>query len=507
MAKQPNILFLMVDQLAPQVLEPWGGTVCMTPTINALARNGVVFENAYCNYPICGPARFSFMSGSLPSRIGALDNATEFSSEIPTFAHYLRDLGYHTCLSGKMHFIGADQLHGFEDRVTTDVYPADFLWTTDWKLDPTEWVPWYHSMASIKHAGSAPRSMNTEFDLETQQEAVRWLYDHSEHQGDRPFFLAASFISPHDPYLAPNSHWKLYEDLEIDAPKVWNVPPDQQDEHSKRLFYTTGRHMDPITMAEVLNMRRAYYAVMSWIDDRIKALLVALDDLGLREDTIIVLTGDHGDMLGERGLFFKMSFHEYSARVPLLVNAPSTYSPRRVKQNVSLVDLMPTFLDWANDGKQPELYRPIDGHSLDGLLSGNSEGWADIVLGEYNAEGTQYPLFMVRKGDFKLIHSENDPPLLYDLANDPDELDNKARNPSHAAVLAELNRTLRATWDPDALRERILESQRRRLWLGRVLKIGKVTPWDYQPQRDASRMYLRTVEDNQKVLTDGKIGS
>jgi choline-sulfatase len=99
-----------------------------------------------------------------------------------------------------MHFIGADQLHGFEDRVTTDVYPADFLWTTDWSLDPETWFPWYHSMNSIKHAGQAPRSMNTEFDLETSNEAVRWLHDHVERNEDRPFFLATSFISPHDPY-------------------------------------------------------------------------------------------------------------------------------------------------------------------------------------------------------------------------------------------------------------------------------------------------------------------
>ena len=506
MPSKPNILFLMLDQLAPQVLAPWGGRVCRTPTIDALARDGVVFDSAYCNYPICAPARFSFMTGRLPSRIGALDNATEFPSEVPTFAHYLRDAGYHSCLSGKMHFIGADQLHGFEDRVTTDVYPADFLWTTDWSLDPEVWVPWYHSMASVKHAGPAPRSMNTEFDQEATVEAVRWLHDHAERRAEQPFFLAASFISPHDPYLAPTRQWDLYDGVEIDDPLVGDLPLDARDAHSRRLYYTTGRHLEEITAAEVRRMRRAYYAVMSWVDDRIREILEALDDLGLREDTIVVLSADHGDMLGERGLFFKMSFFEYSARVPLIVTAPGRYAPRRVAETVSLVDLLPTFLTWANDGGLPALYGEIDGHSLDGLLTGSDAGWPDVAYGEYNAEGTQWPLLMVKRGAHKYVYGEGDPPQLYDLASDPQELTNLAGRPEAADLEAALHAEVFATWDPPALKARVLESQRRRLWLGQVLRQGKETPWDWQPRRDATRQYLRTVEDNQKVLTDGRIG-
>ena len=129
MTDKPNIILFMVDQLTSFVLNTYGGTVCKTPNIDALAARGTVFENAYCNYPLCAPSRFSMMSGRLPSRIGAYDNGAEFAASIPTFAHYLRLSGYYTCISGKMHFVGPDQYHGFEERLTTEIYPADMSWT------------------------------------------------------------------------------------------------------------------------------------------------------------------------------------------------------------------------------------------------------------------------------------------------------------------------------------------------------------------------------------------
>ena len=131
-SNHPNFLFIMTDQLAAPALPFYGNPVGKTPHLTAIANNGVLFENAYCNSPLCAPSRASMMTGQLPSRIGTYDNAAEFPAEIPTFAHYLRAMGYQTCLCGKMHFIGPDQFHGFEERLTTDIYPADFCWTPDW---------------------------------------------------------------------------------------------------------------------------------------------------------------------------------------------------------------------------------------------------------------------------------------------------------------------------------------------------------------------------------------
>ncbi len=128
----PNILVIQADQLVAKMIGAYGNTIASTPNIDGLATQGTVFDSAYTNFPLCAPSRFSMMSGQLASTIAAYDNGAEFSSTTPTFAHYLRALNYQTCLVGKMHFVGADQLHGFEHRLTTDIYPADFNWTGDW---------------------------------------------------------------------------------------------------------------------------------------------------------------------------------------------------------------------------------------------------------------------------------------------------------------------------------------------------------------------------------------
>ena len=153
--RAPNIVLIMADQLAPQFTGAYGHPLVKTPHIDALAARGMRYDAAYCNSPLCAPSRFSFMSGQLISRIAAYDNASEFPASIPTFAHYLRLMGYRTCLSGKMHFVGPDQLHGFEERLTTDVYPADFGWVPNWH-GPDERIDlWYHNMLAVKQAGVA----------------------------------------------------------------------------------------------------------------------------------------------------------------------------------------------------------------------------------------------------------------------------------------------------------------------------------------------------------------
>jgi len=146
MTNTPNILLIQAYQMGAHALPCYGNQVVQASNIEALAEDGVVFESVYCNNPICAPSKFSMMSGQHTSKINAFDNAAEFSSDIPTFAHYLRSGGYQTCLSGKMHFVGADQLHGHEERLTTDIYPGDYGWTPDWKKPDNRVDWWYHNM-------------------------------------------------------------------------------------------------------------------------------------------------------------------------------------------------------------------------------------------------------------------------------------------------------------------------------------------------------------------------
>src|SRR4051812_35006324 len=160
---RPNVLFVMFDQMAALSLPIYGHPIVRMPNLERLARRGTVFENAYCNAPLCSPARFALMSGRRPSEIGAYDNAAELPSDQPTWAHDLRDRGYRTCLSGKMDFTGADQLHGFEERLTTDLSPSDFGWTPSWD-QPDAVQPWYHTLASVAEAGPCDYTLNMEYD-------------------------------------------------------------------------------------------------------------------------------------------------------------------------------------------------------------------------------------------------------------------------------------------------------------------------------------------------------
>ena len=488
--KRPNILLVMFDQMSPQSLPFYGHPLVQAPNLQRLADTGVVFDSAYCNSPLCAPARFSLMAGQLPTRIGAYDNAAEFPSTVPTVAHYLRSLGYRTCLSGKMHFVGPDQLHGFEERVTTDMYPGDFGWTPTWD-DPAKIHWWFHNMLSVTEAGPYERSLEMDYDEEVGYQAVRWLYEAARGSDSRPFLLTVSFMHPHDPFLAPRPDWDRYDHDAIDMPAVPYQPPDKRDPLSRRLYDLYDRDEYRVTDAHVRNARHAYYAMITYIDRKFGELVAALEATGFADDTMIVATADHGDMLGERGLWYKMTFFERSARVPLILGQPRLFGARRVAQNVSLVDLLPTFVELAGEGRAFDPAVPVDGNSLVPLAAGSAEEWPDTVYGEYMGEGTFQPLFMIRRGRYKYVCCEGDPPQFFDLAADPHELTNLAAEPGNAPAAAAFAREAAARWNSAAIREQVVVSQRQRILVQEALLKGRIHPWDYQPHADASKQYNR----------------
>ncbi len=489
---KPNIVLIMVDQLSALFLSSYGHPVVKTPNIDRLAKDGVVFENFYSPSPLCAPARAAMMSGQLPSRNRVYDNAAEFASQIPSFAHYLRLEGYRTCLSGKMHFVGPDQLHGFEERLTTDIYPADFGWTPDWRK-PQERVDWwYHNLLSVKQAGIAEQTNQLEYDDEVGFQACRRIYDYARNPEQRPFCLVASFTHPHDPYAARAKYWNLYSDDDIDAPATPAFSYDDMDPHSQRLWKVSAMDDYDISDQDIRNARRAYYANVSYLDDHVGRILDTLDDCGLKDDTIIMFTSDHGDMLGERGLWYKMSFMEHSARVPLIVHAPGRYDARRVTQPTSLLDIVPTLSDIA--GRQDHA-ATLDGHSLLPLLQGGAENPDHAIYAELTAEGCLAPLFMIRQGNWKYTASRPDPDQLFDLDADPNEMTNLADDPDHAAVIRKFRSMAAARWNPSKLEAEIKESQLVRLAVWQALRKGNWYPWDYQPLRAASEQYMRNHKD------------
>ena len=488
--KRPNILYIMFDQLAPQFLPSYGHKVVKAPNLSRLAAEGVQFDSAYTNSPLCAPGRFSMMAGQLASRIGAWDNAAEFRSDIPTFAHYLRLAGYRTCLSGKMHFVGPDQLHGFEDRVTTDMYPGDFGWTPTWD-EPKKVHWWFHNMLSVTEAGPYDRSLEMEHDDEVAYTSMRWLHEHARGNDDRPFMMCVSFMQPHDPYLGPRRDWESYRDDDIDMPAAPYIAPAKRDAVDKRLYDLYDRDEYRVTESHVRAARRGYYAMITYSDRLMGQVLEALRQTGQADNTIIVVSADHGDMMGERGLWYKMNFYEHSTRVPMILHAPKRWKPRRVAEHVSLMDLLPTFCDIATGGKSTDYAAPVDGRSLLALADGADKGWSNTVYGEYMAEGTFQPAFMIRRNQWKYVACAGDPPQLFNLKADPKELVNLAGDPRHAKLAAAFASEVAAKWDGAAIRERIIESQRQRILVQDALLKGKITPWDFQPFQDASKQYNR----------------
>jgi choline-sulfatase len=474
--ERPNILFVMADQLTASVL-PFHGGPADAPHIERLGEEGVIFDAAYCATPLCAPSRAVLLAGKLPSELGTYDNAAELEASIPTVAHHLRDRGYATCLAGKMHFIGPDQLHGFEERLTTDVYTAGFDWIPDWSLSLRERLPWYHDLAVVLDAGPREATLQLDYDEEVGFRSVRKLWDLARDR-TRPFFLLASFTHPHDPYEIPLRYWNRYEGRDLPSPRVPPRPLEEYDPHSRRVLEMCGAPEVEIPAESAARARRAYYAAVSYVDEKVGELLRALDETGLRDDTIVVFGSDHGDMLGERGLWYKMTFFEDSARVPLVVHAPGRLAPARVRQPVSLVDLLPTLVDLSGAETERSLVPLLHGGTLE----------PGTVACEYLAEGTLAPAVMLREASLKYIRCPGDPDLLFDLDADPLELENlAAAHPDTDRLRSRVERN----WDLEALAAEVVASQQRRLLVARALEKGRPAPWDYVPPDRSSRRYVR----------------
>ncbi len=487
---RPNILLIMADQLAGPELTLDGAGYAKAPHLQGLADGGVVFENAYCNFPICAPSRSSMLSGLLPHGFAQYDNSSEFPADIPTVAHYLRQLGYRTVLCGKMHFVGPDQLHGYEERLTTEIYPSNFAWTVDWSRG-CRFRPTNLTMAPVIEAGQCVRSLQIDYDDEVEYAGMQGLYDLARDQGDSPFFLTVSFTHPHSPYVTTREYWDRYEHEEVRMPVVDEIPLDEKDHLSRNLHFCQGRDEYRVSQDQVRNARHAYYGMISYVDDKVGRLLGVLRETGLDDNTIVVFTADHGDMMGERGMWYKQHFFEWALRVPLVVSWPGKYSPSRSGCEVSLVDLLPTLLDMATEGRGHDGVVEADGHSLYPIIANRQAGRDHPVIAEFSADGSTGPSRMVLRDRLKYMYLEGVDEMLFDLDADPLERKNLVASPEYARQLAELRELAMQGWDPDRLRGQIEENQAERLFIHRATR-GDPT-YVFTLSDDDSRKYVRNA--------------
>ena len=463
-----NILFLIADDLN-NLLGCYGDPRAKTPHLDRLAARGVRFDRAYCNFPLCGPSRNSFLTGLYPNSTGILANSQIFRQTIPaqlSLPQAFRQQGWFAARLGKLYH------YNVPNSIGTDGHDDPASWELELNpagVDRLGDSPKIFSLIPGSYGGTLSWLASAHGDAEHTDgilaDQAEWVLERCAARRDRPFFVAVGFFRPHTPYVSPK---KPYFDLyaEDAMPVVSGVKEDQADLPAAALG-SYKKEQDNLTDPLRRQALQAYYASISFMDAQVGRVVAALDRLGLAESTVIVFTSDHGYHVGEHGLWQKQSLFEESARVPLLIVAPGV-TPRGAvaAAPVAHVDLFPTLAELA--GITPP--KNLQGQSLVPLLrnpAATGRGWAltQVVrgggfnrMGASAAAGDAGPRFFgysLRTPRWRYTEWDEGRQgrELYDHDSDPKELTNLAIVPAHAAHVAELSSQLRAavktTFPPD----------------------------------------------------------
>ena len=444
---RPNVLVLMSDQHNPFVSSPYGHPFVRTPAIQALADRGVTFENAYCASPLCVPSRSAFLTGLPVHDLGAWDNSCPLPLTEPTWAHRLNAVGYATTLCGRMSIGGPNQMHGFAARIHPEMRPGNMgssfpNWDAPIKARPG-------TRERLETAGPGD-TWQQEYDERVTNAAVTYLSDPARREG--PWAAVVGWFLPHTPLTVRSEHFDQYYPAHADQPNAAAKPIETVHPQSRRFREFLGA--DGLTAAQIERARAAYYGMVTFTDAQVGRVLEALESSGAGDNTLVIYTSDHGEMIGEHGLWWKSSFYEPSVRVPLIAAWPGWIEGgSRVETPVSLLDLTRTIVDVAG--------ADADGIVGDSLLDPDlDEGRA--VFAEFEAHATDRPGRMVRRGRYKLNYYHGEPPELFDLQADPHEMTNLASEPAFADIRDDLFALVLEGWSPDDIYRRVRESQRRR---------------------------------------------
>ncbi len=388
-----------------------------------------------------------------------------------------------------MHFVGPDQLHGFVQRLTKDIQPASFALTPDWKKGI--YLNHGTSVGRLKKPGVIKSSKILDFDntvLQRTLEQIRTYKRRSEEES-RPFFLCASFFHPHGPFQITEEYWEMYEDSEIPMPAdtVENIG----DLHPFNQWIQTHHGVDvcDLTEDEIRRNRRAYYGMVTYFDNKVGQIVHELEQSGLIDNTIIVVTSDHGEMLGEHGMWFKRTFYEHATKIPLILSYPKRF-PRgkKVSRPVSLVDLAPTFMTLANVPDCEKWINEMDGNSLESLIVDEDKSWKDEVICEYYGEGPIQPMIMLRSGNYKFVYVHEERPLLFDLEKDPHELNDLAKLTDYESLVEKFTDRITSQFNMEKIKRDIIRSQQERLLIVDSLDKGEKVNWDYIPNSHSSNL-------------------
>ena len=470
-----NVLFIMSDEHSREIAGCYGNRIVRTPNIDALAARGVVFENAYCNSPICVPSRASLATGDYVHRIGCWDSAAAYDGRVPSWHHRVRDAGHDMVSIGKLHYRGADDDNGMSE-VHHSIYIVDGIGDTHGLLRCDKRVREVaRELAEEAGRGWSPY---TRYNTRVADATVRWLRERKDRATDNPWVLFSSMVSPHYPLMAPDEFYELYAGTDLPRPRLYGEA-DRPDHPVIAHYRETWNYDDYFDAQRLRAGLTAYYGLCSFLDYQVGRILAALEESGFAKDTLVIYTSDHGESLGNRGLWGKSVMYEESSAVPLVMAGPGVAAGQRCATAVSLVDAYPTVVE-SVCGDLDARERSLPGDSLITLAR---EQPADrVVFSELHDDGSMTGEFMVRRGDWKLVHYVGHSPQLFDLAADPFEEHDLAGRPEAADIRSRLYDELYSIVDPEAVDRIAFADQQARIQrLGGVEAILSRPDFNFTP--------------------------
>jgi len=455
--KQPNLLYIHSDQHAAAVAACYGDPLVQTPNLDRLAKEGVVLENVYCPSPLCTPSRMSMFSGRFPYENQVWTNYHCLDSGIPTLAHALGAAGYQPILFGRMHSIGPDQLRGYAERYVGD-HCSNYTESSNVDHGELQGTQGPKRVSLIK-SGSGQNAYQVH-DEDVTQETVAYINQLGQRTREsldsgkvpEPFCLSVGLMLPHQPFVARREDYQIYEGR-MSMPKIRQ--PFSEQLHPFIHSWRQEAGIQTVTNAEILRARTAYWALVTRMDRLIGQILDALRHNNLDQNTLIVYMSDHGEQAGEHDLWWKQTFYEHSVKVPTILSWPGRLPEgKRLHQVVSSLDLNTTLLDALDAPALPN----SRGRSILPLLeptrSGQGVTWENVAFSEFCTDDSRQHR-MIRQGEWKLNYYHGQPVQLFNLAEDPDELNDLAGHPDYTGVQQELIDRVLDGWDPDRIAETI----------------------------------------------------
>jgi choline-sulfatase len=445
-ASSPNILFICADEHGGPFLGSMGHPIVKTPNLDRLAASGVQFRNAYCGSPVCVPARAGMMSGMFPSDVSSYCNSTPFRKPVPSWGNRLRDAGYDCWATGKLDLTeGTD--YGFREVETQHGHSVSPDITSLLR------APMCYR-AGVRNDVNGVFGKTRPHDEKALANVLQFLREDAR-RTPKPWAAFAGFTAPHYPFLAETKYASMYPPESMPLP---DVPLEYLDKRHAIFEQLAAfqRVSTPIAADRVRRARAAYFGMITELDRMVGSVLDELEKTGQLDRTLIVYTSDHGEMLGENGLWFKNVLLENAARVPLIMAGAGLPRGKTVETPVMHVDMVATMLELAGLPRDPKLR----GHSLIALAQGRPGAHPGIAYSESHSEGNCTGSFMIRKANWKYMYASGYEPLLFDLKRDPGEFQNLAGAPATAAIQRELHADLLALIpNPDAVTERAFDAQ------------------------------------------------